>query len=80
MSLSLQVVQASTLTQLLRDLHQGVEIWPDAEFHEGGYDYFWICSNLAGTVRNLAYVRVKPGSFEKRTYDKNGDDLWVDTE
>lgn len=77
MSASLQAVEASALAHELRASHRSVEVWPDAEFHEGGYDYFWICSNLAGTVRNLAYVRVKLGSFEKRTYDRNGDEQWI---
>ena len=77
MTTSLAQVEGSKLTRGFAQSHPSVEVWPDAEFHEGGFDYFWICSNVAGTVRNLAYVRVKPGSFEKRTYDQNGDDLWV---
>jgi hypothetical protein len=77
MTTSLAQVEASNLTRSFAQLHPGVEVWPDAEFHEGGFDYFWVCSNVSGTVRNLAYVRVKPGAFEKRTYDQDGDDLWV---
>jgi hypothetical protein len=77
MTTSLSQVESSNLTRGFAKSHPGVEVWPDADFHEGGFDYFWICSKVGGVVRNLAYVRVKPGSFEKRTYDQNGDNLWV---
>lgn len=77
MTTSLAQVEASNLTRTYAQSHLAVEVWPDAEFHESGFDYFWICSNVSGTIRNLAYVRVKPGSFEKRTYNQAGDDLWV---
>jgi hypothetical protein len=77
MATSLAQVESSNLTLGFANSHAGVEVWPDADFNEGGFDYFWICSNVDGVVRNLAYVRVKPGSLESRTYDQNGDDLWV---
>jgi hypothetical protein len=77
MSSSLAHVESSRLTLTFKQSHANVEVWPDADFHEGGFDYFWICNNADGIVRNLAYVRVKPGVFEKRSYDQEGDDLWV---
>jgi hypothetical protein len=77
MTTSLAKVESSNLARGFVQLHPNIEVWQDANFHEGGFDYFWICSNVAGTVRNWAYVRVKPGLLEKRTYDQNGDNLWV---
>jgi hypothetical protein len=71
-----QVLQ-SNLFRTLANLHPGVEVWPDAEFHDGGFDYFWICSAVDTNVHNLAYVRLQPSRFERRTYDLAGDDLWV---
>lgn len=77
MSTSLAQVESSNLLRAFAESHPGVEVWPDADFHDGGFDYFWICSRAGKVVRNLAYVRLKPGHFEKRTYDQHGDDLWV---
>lgn len=74
---SRSLVEASNLFQSLASVHPGVEVWADAEFHDGGFDHFWICSNADALVRNLAYVRVKAGAIETRTYDQNGDELWV---
>jgi hypothetical protein len=80
MSSSASQVLQSNLFNGLASQHPGVEAWPDSEFHEGGFDYFWICSVVGTTVRNLAYVRLQAGRFEKRTYDLAGEDLWVATD
>jgi hypothetical protein len=75
----MDVVTASALFQSFSATHPDVEVWDDADFHEGGWDYFWIVSRFGeGSVRNLAYVRVRGDRFQRRTYDAAGDDLWVD--
>ena len=77
----MEAVQASVLFQSLAADHPGVEVWTDEGFTEGGWWYFWIVSRLGeGNVHNLAYVRLRGGQFERRTYDAAGDDLWVATE
>lgn len=69
-------------TKLYRSLSEGrsdVKVWSD-DYLEGGWAYFSIVASKNGTARKLAYVRVKDERVQKRTYDKNGDDLWVDAE
>lgn len=73
-------IQASAIFRGLAAQHPNVEVWPDDGFAEGGYSFFWIVSKEKGAVRNLAYVRWKPGVLEKRTYDESGDDLWVNAQ
>jgi hypothetical protein len=73
-------VQATALFRYLAAAHPGVETWPDEEFAEGGWAYFWIVSRVDGTVRTLAYVRLKAGKLQKRAYDEKGEDWWVDAD
>ena len=80
MATPISLIEESNLFRNLANEHPGVEVWEDAEFHDGGFDYFWVCSRVGGLVRNLAYVRLKARIFEKRTYDENGDDLWIPTD
>ena len=60
--------------------HPRLEVWPDPNFDEGGWDYFWIMSDIGTAWKTLVYVRAKGVLIEKRTYDENGDDLWVVTD
>jgi hypothetical protein len=75
-----EVIQRSATFRGLAAKHANIEVWHDQGIAEGGYAYFWIVSNVDGTVRNLAYVRCKPGEFQRRTYHESGDDRWVDAE
>ena len=66
-------------SRLFRDMASGrsdVELW-DLDSGQRTYSYFSLVSRQSGSVRILAYLRVKSGSLEKRTYDENGDDLWI---
>jgi len=63
-----------------RSLSQGrtdVEVWDD-RFSEDGWDYFSIVAFSQGTAKKLAYIRVKSGQLQRRIYDENGDDHWVE--
>jgi hypothetical protein len=73
-------VEATFLFRRLAGAHPGVEVWPDEEYTEGGWSYASIVSRFDGNVRILAYVRLRPGQLQRRTYDKAGDDLWVAAE
>jgi hypothetical protein len=77
----IDLVLGSRVVSQLKGEHPDVEVWPDEDFDEGGYAYFWVVYKFAeGSVRNLAYLRVASGHIEKRTYDKAGDDLWIEVE
>ena len=74
-------VEASALFRELAASHPGVEVWPDDGFTEGGWSYVWVVSRFGeGNARNLAYVRVRSGLLQRRTYDEAGDDLWLAAE
>ncbi len=74
-------VEASSLCRRLAAAHPGVEVWPDEGVSEGGWSYAWIVSRSGeGSVRNLAYVRLRGGQLQHRTYDAEGDDLWLPAE
>jgi hypothetical protein len=61
--------------------HPVVDVWADAGIVEDVWSYFWIVSEFApGSIRNLAYVRLKGDRLDRRTYDEAGDDLWVPVE
>ena len=72
-------IEATSLFRSLAANFPGIEIWPEEEFDQGGWSYFWIISRSEGVVRNLAYVRRKANQLPRRTYDDAGEDLWVDT-
>lgn len=74
------VIQASSLFHSLSVTHPDVEVWPDEEYDEVDWIYFWIVSRREKSVHNLAYVRWKAGHFQKRTYDESGEAVWVNTE
>jgi hypothetical protein len=77
----MEVIQTSALFQTFKAQHPRVEVWADDGFTEGGWSYFWIVSRFdEGSVRNLAYVRLRDQQFERRTYDAAGDDVWVPAE
>jgi hypothetical protein len=74
-------VRESALFRSLAAQHPSVELWADEGFAEGGWLYFWIVSRFGeGSIRNLAYVRVRDGQLQRRSYDAAGDDLWVSAE
>jgi hypothetical protein len=74
-------LEASSLFRQLAGAHPSVEIWPDEAFTEGGWSYAWIVSRTGeGNVRTLAYLRLRAGQLQRRTYDEAGDDLWVAAE
>lgn len=69
-------------TRLYRSLSEGradVEIWDD-NYTEDGWAYFSIVAFNDGTARKLEYIRVQDDRIQKRTYDVNGDDLWIAVE
>jgi hypothetical protein len=77
----MEAVQASALFRKLVTEHPGVEVWPDPDAPDGDGVYFSIVSRFGeGNVRILAYVRLKRGRLERRTYNEVGDDLWVPSE
>jgi hypothetical protein len=74
----MEEVRRSALFRSLAAKHPAVDVWADAGYAEDGWSYFWIVSEFAsGGIRTLAYVRLKGGRLERRTYDEAGDDLWV---
>jgi len=77
----MELVQASVLFRSLAAQHPGVEVWPDPDAPDAGEAYLSVVSRFGeGNVRILAYVRVRGGRLERRTYDEAGDDLWVPAE
>jgi len=56
--------------------HENVEIWDD-NYIEDGWSYWNIVSNNSGIVRKLVYLKIKDKQIKKRTYDEQGDDLWL---
>jgi hypothetical protein len=75
-----KAVRTSALFQSFAASHPNVEVWPDREFSEGGWEYFWIVALTDGTARHLAYTRWKANRLQHRTYDSKGDDVWTDSQ
>jgi hypothetical protein len=73
-------IESSALYRSLTKEHPFVEFWRDERFNEVGWSHFWIVARVGSTVRNLAYVRIKPARMQIRKYDETGDDIWTDTE
>src|SRR5262249_44840624 len=73
-----QAVERSALFQSLAGENPDVEVWADEEVNESGCRYFWIVSRSSeGSFRMLAYVRLRHGQLQRRTYDQEGDELWL---
>ncbi len=53
-----------------------IEIWDD-EYIENDWAYWNIVSNNSGVVKKITYLRIKDGLIQIRTYDEEGDDLWL---
>jgi hypothetical protein len=70
------MLRNSNLYRCLSKGRTDIEIWND-NYSEDGWAYFSIVAFGHGTARKLAYVRVKGGQIQKRTYDGNGDELWI---
>ena len=76
----MEVVQSSALFKSLAVQHPDVEVWDDPDA-PGGPSYFWIVSRFErGSIRTIAYVRLRDGQLERRGYDVNGDDEWLSVE
>jgi hypothetical protein len=74
----LALVEASQVVAAYAATYPNVEVWPD-DYIEDGWEYFSVMSIDRPVHRKLAYVRVKNGCIERRTYDSAGDDLWLAT-
>lgn len=73
----MQVVRSSALFKSLAVQHPGIEVWDDPDA-PGGPSYFWIVSRFErGSIRIIAYVRLRDDQLERRGYDANGDDEWL---
>ncbi|WP_444911338.1 hypothetical protein [Microbulbifer sp. PAAF003] len=70
------IIESSEIYKALSLNYNNLEIWDD-DFIEDGWSYWNIVSNNSGIVRKLAYLRIKDNAVQKRTYDEQGDDLWV---
>ena len=71
-----ELIKSSTTYQEITADIDDIEIWND-NYVEDGWVYWNIVSRNAGVVRKLAYLRIKDNQIQKRTYDDQGDDLWV---
>ncbi len=70
------IIRKSKIFQHISSENDDVEIWDDA-YVEDGWAYWNVVSNNSGIVRKLAYLRIKDNQIQKRTYDDEGDDLWL---
>lgn len=70
------IIKQSKIFQEISSKNDDIEIWDDA-YVEDGWAYWNVVSNKSGIVRKLAYLRIKGNQIQKRTYDDEGDDLWV---
>ncbi len=70
------IIKQSEFFQEISLSNDGVEIWDDT-YVEDGWAYWNIVSNQSGVIRKLAYLRINGDQIQKRTYDDEGDDLWV---
>jgi hypothetical protein len=71
-------VRGSQLFADLASRHPEVDLLPDSGYFKGGWSYYWITSRQGGSIRNLAYVRVRPGALQGREYDSEGESVWVE--
>ncbi|OAJ48472.1 hypothetical protein [Pseudomonas marginalis] len=71
------MIKSTEVFSRLSAFHPSIEVWPDIEFSNDGYAYYWLVAHSDGAIRILSYVRCKGGGCEQRTYDVEGDDLWI---
>jgi hypothetical protein len=76
MANDIEIVEQSRLFSEIAAGRSDIEIWPLDSLGEPE-TYFSIVARNEGAAKVIAYLRVKSGQLEKRTYDKNGDDLWI---
>ena len=77
----MELLQATVLFRSLAGQHPGVEVWADKGYIEDGWFYYWIVSRFGeADVRMLAYIRLREGQIERRTYDAEGDEVWTKAE
>ena len=69
----------SKLYKELLSTYPNVEIWDD-EYEEDGWQYWNIVTNQDAFVKKLEYIRFKDSVMQKRTYDENFDDKWIEIE
>lgn len=70
------LINNTKIYQTIASGRDDIEIWDD-EYIEDGWSYWNIVSRNAGVVKKLAYLRIKDNKIQKRTYDAQGDELWV---
>lgn len=72
------LIASSAIFKAVSTGRSDIEIWDDAGFvDEDGRSYFSIVSRSDGVVRKLKYLRVKDSIIEDRTYDDDGEEVWV---
>jgi hypothetical protein len=71
-----ELIRNSELFKEISDGRLDVEIWDD-EYTEDGWAYWNVVSRNSGVVKKLAYLRIKESTIQKRSYDEQGDDLWL---
>lgn len=70
-------IKATAIFLSLSAKYPSADVWPDKDFNEGGYAYYWAVGLSENTTKILSYFRCKNGQCEQRTYDQDGNDLWV---
>jgi hypothetical protein len=70
------LIENSSIYHTIANGRNDIEIWND-EYIEDGWSYWNVVTRNAGVVKKLAYLRIKDNQIQKRTYDDQGDDLWV---
>ena len=75
----METIRNTGLYRSLSKHRTDVEIWDD-NYSEDGWSYYSIVALRQGAAKKLAYVRVKGDKIQKRRYDANGDDLWVEAD
>lgn len=73
---ALALIEASHVVAACAATRPNVEVWPD-DYIEEGWEYFSVISIDRPVHRKIAYLRAKNGRIECRTFDSDGDDLWV---
>ena len=71
------IIKATAIFLSLSSSYPSAEVWPDKDFNEGGYSYYWAVGQSGNITKILSYFRCKGGQCEQRTYGPDGNDLWV---
>lgn len=76
MSGALALIEASRVDAACAANRPNVEVWPD-EYIEEGWEYLPVISIDRPVHRKIAYLQVKNGRIDCRTFDSDGDDWWA---